>query len=502
MSIPISDRTYDPRVWVRVLFGFALATALGALVASYPLAVLGAAGACLALYGIFRWCHERLEFWQVLVLFALTPYLILNYGFDNLAVGAGGVQVPVGESLLFAALALLLGRQWWIVRSIMAEPSMVCLAALLLLSCAHLIVDVPRHGLYAVRDSSMFFEAVFLPLGVPWGINPRATQVLLRWMFFVFVLNLLYSWTFSWGEQIRAWSPASGVFHPVPLFGNYWQSAPFLLVGALFCIWLAPSLGRWPRWILVGLAAAQLGGLAILQARSMYVGILLVLMILLLLGESKKLAGFVSTLAWGTGVLAVLLLAVSVLGIEFQGRMGPVQFSFIADQAKTVLNVGDANARFSHEVDRSKWYGEVWDRVRSSPSNLIVGEGFGQALITFENEEGIPVRQPHNSSLTVLGRLGFAGLSMWVLFIILTALRYIRALRRGHTLGEWSPLILWLFLYFVLALLFTSVQPAFEFSHGAIPFYFFLGLTIGVLRNLKNNPGLPLFDAVAQPVRP
>src|SRR5207245_94702 len=91
MSIPFSDRTYDPRVWVRVLFGFALATALGALVASYPVAVLGAAGACLALYGIFRWCHERLEFWQVLVLFALTPYLILNYGFDNLAAGRGAM---------------------------------------------------------------------------------------------------------------------------------------------------------------------------------------------------------------------------------------------------------------------------------------------------------------------------------------------------------------------------------------------------------------------------
>ena len=502
MSIPISDRAYDTRVWVRASFGFALATALGVLVASYPFAVLVAAGVCLALYGIFRWCHERLEFWQVLVLFALTPYLILNYGFDNLAVGAGGVRVPVGELLMFAALALLLGRQAWIVRSIMAESSVVCLVALLLLSCAHLIVDVPRYGLYAVRDSSIFFEVVFLPLGVAWGINFRATQLLLRWMLFVFVLNLLYSWTFSWGEQIRAWSPSSGVFHPVPLFGNYWQSAPFLLVGALFCIWLAPSLGRWPRWILVGLAAAQLGGLAILQARSMYVGILLVLMILLLLGESKKLVGFVSTLAWGTGILAVLLLAVSLLGIDLQGRMGPVQFSFIADQVKTVLNVGDTNARFSHEVDRGRWYGEVWDRVRSSPSNLIVGEGFGQALITFENEEGIPVRQPHNSSLTVLGRLGFAGLSLWVLFIVLAALRYVRALRRSDTLGEWSPLILWLFLYFVLALLFTSVQPAFEFSQSALPFYFFLGLTIGVLRNLENNPGLPLFDAAAQPVRP
>lgn len=489
MPISISDRTYDASAVARGLLGFALATALGMLVASYPLAVLGLAVACLAFYGIFRWCHGRLEFWQALVLLAMTPYFILNYGFDNLAVGAGNVHFPVGELLMFAALALVvMGRRWWILRGIITEPSVVCLAALLFLSCAHLIVDVPRYGLYAVRDSSMFFEVVFLLVGAAWGLNPRAAQFLLRWMFFVFVLNLFYSWTFSWGEQIRAWSPASGVFHPVPLFGNYWHNALFLLVGALFCIWLAPSIVRWPRWALVGLSAAQLGGLAILQARSMYIGILMVLLLLLLFGQTKKLVSFVSTLGWGTGVLAMLLLAVSALGIEFQGRMGPVKFSFIADQVKTVLNVGDANARMSHEVDRSNWYGEVWDRVRSSPMNLIVGEGFGQALINFENEEGIPVRQPHNSSLTVLGRLGFLGLSIWMLFIIFMAVRYVRALRTSHALDGWSSLILWLFLYFLLALLLASVQPGFEFSHGAIPFYFLQGLALGIFRNLDNHP--------------
>lgn len=495
MLISISHRTFDASLLARGLLGFAIATALGMLVASYPLVVLGVAVACLALYGIFQWCHGRLEFWQTLVLLALTPYLILNYGFDNLAVGAGNVHFPIGELLMFAALALVvMGRQSWNLRSIMAEPSVVCLTALLLLSCAHLIVDVPRYGLYAVRDSSMFFEAVFLLLGAVWASNPQALQFLMRWMFLVFALNLLYSWTFSWGEQIRAWSPTSGVFHPVPVLGNYWHNALFLLVGALFCIWLAPLIGRWPRWVLVGLAAAQLGGLAILQARSMYIGILIVLLILLLLGQTKKLVSFASTLGWGTGVLAVLLLAVSALGMEFQGRMGPVQFSFLADQAKTVLNIGDPNARMSHEVDRSKWYGEVWDRVRSSPSNLIVGEGFGQALINFENEEGVPVRQPHNSTLTVLGRLGLLGLSTWLLFIVLMVKRYVQALRTHHTSRRASALILWLFLLFLLSLLLASVQPGFEFSHGAIPFYFFQGLAIGILRTLENNPGTPLFD--------
>jgi O-antigen ligase len=472
-----------------ILCGFAMAAALGVLVAIYPLVGLAGLPVCFTLYGIHRWCRERLEFWQVLVLLAMTPYFILNYGFDNLAVGAAGFQFPVGELLMFLALVLvILGRQRGMLHSTMLDSVVVCLIALLLLSCAHLIVDVPRYGLYALRDSSMFFEAVFLVLGMLWAQNTRSTQLLMRWLFFVFFVNLFYSYTFSWGEKIRAISPSSGVFHPVPVFGNYQQSALWLLLGAPFFVWLGPSLVRWPRWVLVGLAAAQLGGLAILQARSMYVGIATILLVLLMLGEVKKLRSFASTLVWGTGVLAVLLLAVSVLGIELQGRMGPVDFSFIANQTKTLLDLGNANARMSHDTDRGDWYQEVWDRVRSSPSNLIVGEGFGQALIRFETEEGIPVRQPHNSSLTVLARLGFVGLSIWLLFIVLVFARYVGFLRMPDTSAEFSSLVVWLLCTLVLSLLLASVQPSLEFSHGASPFYFLSGFGLGIIRCQKREP--------------
>ena len=70
-----------------------------------------------------------------------------------------------------------------------------------------------------------------------------------------------------------------------------------------------------------------------------------------------------------------LLVVISALGITIQGRMGPVNLSFVGDQIKTVLAMGDANTRMVHEDDRADWYGEVWDRVRSSPTNVVVGEG-------------------------------------------------------------------------------------------------------------------------------
>jgi len=164
--------------------------------------------------------------------------------------------------------------------------------------------------------------------------------------------------------------------------------------GVIYFIWIAPSIVRWPRWILMLLAVAQLGGLAIVQSRSTYVGIAVVLLVLVLFRETKKLVGFASTIACGIGVLLALLLVVSALGIKLQGRVGPVTLSFVEEQAKTVLAVGDPNTRMSHDVDRADMYSEAWDRLRSSPANMVVGEGFGQVLVSLVNDEGIQVREP------------------------------------------------------------------------------------------------------------
>jgi O-Antigen ligase len=491
MSTFIVNRVSNTRPNTKTVFGFAIATALGVLLAVYPLTSLGAIAVGVTLYALFRWCRERMEWWQMLVLLALTPSLILNYGFDNLAVGAGGFKFPLSDVLMFLALILVTWRYGQsAIKNILLDPPAACLIALLLMTVCHLLFNIPRYGFYSVRDSSMFFEAVILILGVTWAQNPRNTEILKRWFFYALLINLVYSYTFIWGEKIQSMSPSFGVFHPVPLLGNYQQTALWLLLGVIYFLWIAPQVVRWPRWILTLLAAAQLGGLAILQVRAMYVGIGIIFLVLFLFGETKKLIGFASTIGWGVGALLALLLTVSALGIQLQGRMGPVTFAFVEEQVETVFAIGDANTRMSHEVDRADWYGEVWTRVTSSAANMVVGEGFGQALIDFVNEDGIPVRQPHNSSLTVLARLGFVGLSIWLLFIGLVLIRYVRFLRMRSASEEAHVTILWLFLCFLLYLVTASVQPTLEFSHGSMPFYFLLGLAIGIMgqREYSFNP--------------
>ncbi|HEX4643808.1 MAG TPA: hypothetical protein VH161_10080, partial [Candidatus Acidoferrales bacterium] len=354
--------------------------------------------------------------------------------------------------------------------------------------------NIPRWGFYSVRDSSMFFEAVLLILGVAWAQNPQSVEFLKRWLFYVFLINLIYSYTFNWAEKIQYLSPKFGVFHPVPLIGNYQQTALWSVAAAIYFIWIGPQVVRWPLWTLILLAAAQLGALGVLQVRAMYMGIGVIFVILLLFGETKKSVIFATTIGWGAGALVALLLIVSALGIQIQGRMGPVTFGFIGEQIQTVLNIGNANTRMSHEEDRADWYGQVWQRITSSPVNVVVGEGFGQALINFVNEEGIPVREPHNSSLTVLARLGFVGLSLWILFLGMVVMRYIRYLRKRAAPDDVHATVLWLFLCLVLYVMTFSVQPTLEFSHGSMPFYFLIGLGFGIM-------GHKQFSFAPQPFR-
>jgi len=42
--------------------------------------------------------------------------------------------------------------------------------------------------------------------------------------------------------------------------------------------------------------------------------------------------------------------------------------------------------------------------------------------------------------------------------------------------------VLWLFLFYVLFMITSLVEAPFEFPSGAVPFYFFMGLALGLMR--------------------
>jgi O-antigen ligase len=414
--------------------------------------------------------------------------MILNYGFENLTLHVGPIPVIVGDSLMFGALAIVMFRyRGSVIKRVAQDPSFICLLILLGLAVLHLLWDVPRFGLYAFRDASIYIESLFFLIGSIWAMEKKNTRTLLKWFVLVFLVNMLYNALFPFSMKLQSMSPQSGVFQTVPIIGHYDDSPLYLVAGALFFLWLGRRVSGMSRRLLWFCAAIQLCELGLLQTRSAYVGLGLILLLLLVFGEARKARQVITVVLASLLALVVLIAGFSMAGVTISGRVGPVDMSFLKDHAETIFMVNKQTERWGSDDDRLDWYDQVWQRVTASRLSLMWGQGFGEPLIEFPSyrgrDSGVVVRQPHNSSLSVLGRLGLTGLAIWLSLHFFILRTFYKGLRARSLLDDvTADLLLWLFFLYLLFMITTSVQPLLEFSHGAVPFFFLMGFAAGIVR--------------------
>lgn len=421
--------------------------------------------------------------WHLLASLALAGYVVLNYGFANLALPVGDQPIPVGHSVAFLALLFvargpvedLLGFfRLAVVRSWML---------LFTLAVAHLVFDLASYGAYAVRDVSFVAEGIFMLLGYLWAFRDKRT--FLHTLAVVFVINLAYAFTFPFAEYLQKVSPVSGIFLQVPLLGSYAHTPLILLFGALFFAILGRTELKLQGAVVWSLVVLQAGWSLVFQTRVVYVGLVLaVLLIQYLRGFG---AGIRILASVGVGVLG-LLLVVSVLNLQIPGRVGEVDVEFFTQHVRSIFlepgTPAEGSARWRLELLPA-----IWERWTASAGSVVFGEGMGNPLIDFYLQGGIAVRQPHNTHLTVLLRLGLVGFFIWGLMHWKIISSFRKALRRVDRRSSEHALVLWLLLFYVLGMLMTSFQPWLEFSYGAIPFFVVLGFFMGWLQQDKNHGG-------------
>jgi O-antigen ligase len=464
----------------RAIAWFSLFVLLGTVVTLQPWFALGAAGVavvvgvCWLALRIVR--RAGLQIWQICALIALSGYLLLNYGFENIAFHIGGFPIIISYGLMYGALALALISQRHLLPNALREPPVLCAFVLLVMALFHLLANIPTYGVWALRDSTMCLDAVFMLLGLAWAMKKENLVFFRKWLLVIFVINMLYGFTLPWGERIWSWSPESGVFLQVPIIGNYNGTGDLLLAGALFCICVGGFIIKRPAWLMLFLAAAQFLGVAITQVRRMYVGAVIVLIVLVLLGEVKKFAKLF--LLVPVAVL-VILVATTVGGLEINGRIGPVNLDFFKEHIRSI-HTSEGTPGSSIE-SRFSMADEGLAHFYAHP---IFGIGFGQSLlIDIDNSTGAVSRVPHNSSLTYLARLGATGFLLWIAFHVFLIKRFVYAYRQRHCCDpQVYAVVLWFFLFYLLFMLASFVEPPFEFPSGAVPFYFLTGYALGLIR--------------------
>jgi len=484
------------KVSLRYAVWFSLLVLAGGVGALYPtlwlgcLAVAAVIGICWAVFAITG--RAGLELWQVIALTILGGYMVLNYGFDNLAVHLGGFPILIAYGLIYVSLALAVFAHRHLVPEALHEPALLSVLAILGLSFFHLLTDIPAYGSRAFRDGTMCFDGIFLLMGLLWARRTDSPDFLAKWLLVVFVLNMFYSATLPWSGQIWSWSPQSGAYVPVPLLGNYHGSGDILFAGATFCICVGSYVVSRPRWLMTFLVLGQLLGIAITQVRRMYLGIVVVILILILAGEIKK---FAKLFILVPAALAVVFAVTSWGGLEISGRVGKVNLQFFADHLRSLSGAEDAPG--SDPQTRVSMGREALQHFYAHP---LIGEGFGRPLTSdMDPDNGMVTRTPHNTTITYMGRLGVVGVTLWGAFHLCVLSRFFYAFRRRQSYDKRRyAFILWLFLYYVLFMMTSLVESPFEYPASAIPFYFLIGFALGLIRwhlspKNKREPQLAAF---------
>lgn len=431
---------------------------------------------------------DRLKVSTLLVL--VGGYLILGYAFMLLRIPPTGFGIPLGELLLVVVLA---GVNPQLVLSRLG--SVVLLTPFLLWwgwGLGRLAVDAAEHGIWALRDATPLIESLFLIVGFSLAADLRATQRLARWLRPIIIISCIYGLLFVFADQVAAISPtvsgASG--QVVPVFGSFATTGTMLLWAAFACL-IAPTERPGKRLLLTLTAGFLIAfALIVLQKRTTYLQ-LASLAALLLFVQPRALGRLGITLP----VLGFLLLVITAFDFRISGRLtSEISLSFFLDHALAIFGVGaeeqGAVADAAGGVPlRLHWWARIYEQLMADPIALIGGLGYGIPLTDFRDTLGVVTREPHNSVISVVARLGLIGLVSWIWIQVeffRTGFRAYRAsLRQGGS--DTARLILLIIAFAILVLVGCVGEDNMEKPFFAIPFYTFWGFVLRIAYRLRTE---------------
>lgn len=420
-------------------------------------------------------------------------YIVANRGFAQL------MPAP-SLPLLPAELALLLTGGWSLVasafeRRVPWERDWLnrLLWIWLVVGTARLLFDVREFGLMAIRDFAMVYYSLFFFIAQRVARQERARRFLVLSLATATALLLpvvpLYSAfpDFFLGQLTVRGTPL--VYYKGDL------AFTFLAVGVCLVFFLATGRRRHWAW---PLSAAMFLYVAASDNRASLFGALVAMGLLLAARRWQLPALQATALALALGVLIGL-------GIGLGNSWAERKLEAAGERIQTMVNVGAVQAFASEETamksDNNRFRLVWWRSVATETwqGNPVFGLGFGYDLAKgFLREynpdigEEFTTRSPHDVFLSVFGRMGAAGLAVWLALCGLMAAETWRSFRRGD---DDPARGLWCAVWVILAS--ATFGVVLEGPMGAVPFWTILGLAHAMGR--AQPPGSDLNEVASPP---
>ncbi|MBR0703705.1 O-antigen ligase family protein [Bradyrhizobium diazoefficiens] len=433
------------------------------------------------------------EYWRTkFVLLLVGAYIVFNIGFSLVRIPPIGPGVPIAE-LVIAVYALSLVRDSYLIGVFARSTPLVSLSAFWVLAVVHLTLEVPEYGFWAVRDAGHHIETSYIWIGFCAASTPNFAAVFERFFSRALSVATYLSLAYPFRDQLAEITPkiSSVSGYTVSLFFSYLNASSAAMTGVFRILISEPS-----KRLTILIAGAVLFVLiALVQARVVYIQIAIVILLLSLF-KPRRLSNLAVMAVVGVASAALVL----ALGVEVPGRLGQTfSWDFLVNHVAAIWGGGDDSVKAAADgVDlRLYWFQRVVEMVNRNPLTSLFGLGYGEPLTPFEGPDGDIVREPHNSFLSVYGRLGLVGfvlfLSIQIQIYWTCAVLVLRATRtnnvRYRIIGQTTLCFL------LMNLVFSLVEGGFEVSYVAVPYYFMAGVIFSLnqqlrLMNRNQLPGL------------
>lgn len=341
----------------------------------------------------------------------IAGYLLFDRAFAYLHLP--GTSLYVGEIVLAVGALGAVAASRYLRVPVRDELILALLAVFMLWGLIRFLPDVSTYGIDAVRDSALWYYALFAFFAcAALARSPNLAERL------VTQLTRLTPW-------LLLWLPVGLVLQPLATNGPY---VPFTTISVLShkpgnaaiaallvlgAMWLFPdsrsaeSRGVWSimALVVIAIAATQNRGGLLGAAAGAMVGLAFHPHRLRLIAQ----AGVI--IALGLGIATLLSPEIPFVG----GHGREFSASQLVDNVMS-LSGAESPDNLRGTVEGRK---ELWSRVfdkQVTDGHLIDGSGFGPNLATQVGvfDAGGALRNPHNSYLSILARMGLVGLSLWI----------------------------------------------------------------------------------------
>ncbi len=434
--------------------------------------------------------HQSLPIRTKIVLLLVFLLLLLNYGFMQVRIAF----IPLGEIVL--VLFLLSANLPVVLRRFSTTINPVPFFAWWLFGIGSAAWYLNLNGIWALRDANNVLESLYILVGFSIFGSFTTRKYIINKYPILILITCAYGFSYPFSQFLREMSPdiIAGAGHAVPLLFYYTNSSTMLLVGALY---LSVNRGRaniFHTYADIIVAFILLFTVGFFQARTIYLQIIALLVILLFVRPA-------SGLRWLYVVASafVLLFLLVFMGVEIEGRLGQVfNAQFLYNHFMAIFGIessGVVSAAGGVEL-RLGWWWDIYYRWSNDLMTMLFGLGFGFPLVDFGIANGVRVREPHNSYISVLARSGIFGFSLWLWlhWYLINAWRisYKKCKQVNWHHGE--VLLVVMLGYFVMIGVVAIGEDGFEKPFFAIPYYFLWGVVLRIYwfskRDMITNNGI------------